>query len=63
MWIGATSGEDKFYLAGYEPYFAENGMRGVLILVRKGIKVKKHMFYPLTFSELILKLDLTNLLL
>jgi len=41
MWIGATSGEDKFYLAGYEPYFAENGMRGVLILVRKGIKVKE----------------------
>ena len=41
MWIGATSGEDKYYLAGYDPYLAENGMRGVLILVRKGIKVKR----------------------
>ena len=45
LWIGATSGVDKFYLSGYEPYFAVNGMRGVLVLIKKGngITVKETM--------------------
>ena len=56
LWIGATSGVNKFYFSGYEPYFAENGMRGVLGLVKKGnsIDVKK----AIVLSPDVLRLDI-----
>ena len=43
VWIGATSGDSKFYFSGYDAHMIENGMRGILILIRKGkgIKVKQ----------------------
>jgi exonuclease III len=55
-WIGATSGISKYYTADYTSYLTENGMRGILILIKKGkgIKVKN----VIELSPDILRVDL-----
>ena len=55
-WIGATSGISKYYTADYTSYLTVNGMRGILILIKKGkgIKVKN----VVELSPDILRVDL-----
>ena len=56
VWIGATSGDSKYYFSGYDAHMIENGMRGILILIRKGKGIK--VIQTIELSPDSLRLDL-----
>ena len=58
LWSEGTSRELKYYAAGYNAYVNENGMSGIIILIRHGSNLNMKNVYEI--SPDILMLDVSS---